>query len=43
MVLGSDGATAIAPIEPTRWLSKIGVQTVPLSVVFQMPPFTAPK
>jgi hypothetical protein len=29
MVLGSDGATAIAPIEPTGWLSKIGVQTVP--------------
>jgi hypothetical protein len=39
----SDGATAIAPIELMGWLSKIGRQFAPPSVVFHTPPATAPK
>ena len=42
MTLGSDGATAIAPIEPVGWSSKIGIQVRPSSVVFQTPPLTTP-
>jgi hypothetical protein len=43
MILGLDGATANAPIEAVGCASKIGVQTVPASVVFQIPPLTEPK
>src|SRR5580658_7218362 len=43
MICGLDGATSSAPMEATGWLSKIGVQTVPTSLVFQMPPPTEPK
>src|SRR5580693_6448422 len=43
MIWGLDGATSSAPMEATGWLSKIGVQTVPASLVFQMPPPTEPK
>src|SRR5689334_13620019 len=43
MVLWSDGATAMAPIDEMSCLSKIGVQFWPASVVFQTPPATAPK
>src|ERR1700682_3063442 len=43
MVLGSEGATASAPIEPTGWPSNMGTHTTPASVVFQIPPFTEPK
>jgi hypothetical protein len=42
-VFGCDGATAIAPIDAVDWESKIGVHTRPPSIVFQTPPFTAPK
>jgi hypothetical protein len=38
----SDGAMASAPIDETGWLSKIGRQVVPPSVVFQIPPDAAP-
>ncbi len=40
--LGSDGATARAPIEETGWSSKMGRQVIAASVVFQMPPEAAP-
>src|SRR5580658_4854951 len=43
MICGLDGATSSAPIEATGWLSKMGVQTVPASLVFQMPPSTEPN
>src|SRR5271170_496542 len=43
MTCGLDGATSSAPMEATAWPSKMGVQTVPASVVFQMPPSTEPK
>jgi hypothetical protein len=39
---GSEGATAIAPIDDTGWLSKMGFQCAPASVVFQSPPLAAP-
>jgi hypothetical protein len=39
-MFGSDGATAIDPIDPVGWSSKIGVHTRPKSVVFQTPPLT---
>ncbi len=42
MMLGSDGASAMAPIEPVGWSSKIGAQVRPASVVFHTPPFTTP-
>src|SRR5438105_7829492 len=42
MMLGSDGATARAPIEPVGWSSKIGVQVWPKSVVFHTPPLLTP-
>jgi hypothetical protein len=42
MTFGSDGATAMAPIDPVGWSSKIGAQMRPKSVVFHTPPFTAP-
>ena len=40
--LGSDGATASAPIDCTGWSSKIGCQWIPPSVVFHTPPDAAP-
>ena len=40
--LGSDGATASDPIDDTSWLSNIGVQCAPSSVVLKMPPDAAP-
>ncbi len=43
MTLGSDSATAMLPIEEMGYLSKIGCQVEPASVVFQTPPATAPK
>src|SRR4029077_2517548 len=43
MVLWSEGATAIAPIDEMSCLSKTGVQFAPPSNVFQTPPATAPK
>src|SRR6266550_3101467 len=43
MVLWSEGATAIAPIDEISCLSKSGVQFAPPSSVFQTPPATAPK
>jgi hypothetical protein len=41
-MLGLEGATARVPIDDTGWLSKIGCQVVPPSVVFQIPPEAAP-
>ena len=41
-MLGSDGATASAPIAATGMLSDTGVQWPPPSVVFQTPPDAAP-
>ena len=41
-VLGSEGATASAPIAATGCLSKIGAQRLPPSVDFQTPPDAAP-
>ena len=38
-----DGATAIAPIDATAALSKIGVHVRPLFAVFHTPPPTEPK
>ena len=35
-------ATAIEPIDPVGWSSKIGVQVRPALVVFHTPPFTMP-
>src|SRR5262245_46837986 len=35
---GLEGATATSPIETVLWLSKIGVQVMPLLTVFQRPP-----
>src|SRR3977135_1630623 len=43
MVLWSEGATAIAPMDEMSCLSKSGVQFAPPSSVFQTPPATAPK
>src|SRR5207248_8471595 len=43
MVLWSEGATAIAPMDEISCLSKSGVQFAPPSTVFQTPPATAPK
>src|SRR6266404_7949710 len=43
MVLRSEGATAIAPMDDMSCLSKSGVQFAPPSSVFQTPPATAPK
>src|SRR6267378_2746678 len=41
---GSDGATSMAPIEPARkYLSEIGAQVRPPSLVFQTPPPVPPK
>jgi hypothetical protein len=40
--LGSEGATATAPIDGTRTSSKIGFQVLPAFVVFQMPPSGRP-
>ena len=40
--LGSDGATAIDPIDDTASPSKIGSQCAPLSIVLKMPPDAAP-
>jgi hypothetical protein len=39
----AEGGTARAPIDATGCESKIGRQTRPASMVFQTPPFTAPK
>jgi hypothetical protein len=41
-IVGSDGATAIAPIAVTGRLSETGTQRMPPSVVFQTPPDAAP-
>src|SRR5205807_4199720 len=43
MVLWSEGATAIAPIDEMSCLSKSGVQFAPPPTFFQAPPATAPK
>src|SRR5438132_4512893 len=43
MVLWSEGATAIAPIDEISCVAKSGVQFAPPSTVFQTPPATAPK
>jgi hypothetical protein len=40
MMLGSDGATAIAPIDPVGWSSKSGNQLEPKSVERQTPPLS---
>ena len=42
MMFGFDGASAMSPTDDTGYLSKIGVQVVPLLVVFQMPPVAKP-
>jgi hypothetical protein len=42
MILGSDGATAIAPIEPVGWLSNSGTQVEPKSVERHTPPLSKP-
>ena len=39
---GCEGVRAMSPIEATPWQSKIGVQVVPLFVVFQTPPDADP-
>ena len=41
-MFGSDAATASEPIDCTGWLSNIGCQLTPPSVVLQMPPDAAP-
>jgi len=41
-MLGSEGATAMSPIELTGWSSKIGSQLMPPSVVLKMPPDAEP-
>ena len=38
MTFGSDGATAIEPIDEIGWSSKIGFQVAPPSLDFQTPP-----
>ncbi len=38
----SDGATASEPIDETGWLSKMGAQDAPPSVVLKIPPEAAP-
>ena len=43
IISGLDGATAIAPMEATGCVSKMGFQVRPASVVFQTPPPTEPK
>ena len=40
--LGSEGATAMEPIEVVASLSKIGVHVVPLLIDFHTPPMPAP-
>src|ERR1700727_2439772 len=40
-MFGSEGATAIDPIDPVGCPSNIGFQVCPKSVVFQTPPFVA--
>ncbi len=40
---GSEGATAMAPMEPASSWSKTGVQWVPPSVDLNTPPPAAPK
>src|SRR3954468_13295427 len=42
MMRGSEGATAMAPMEPGGWSSKMGAQERPASVVFQTPPLLTP-
>jgi hypothetical protein len=41
--LGSDGATATAPIEPPKKPSETFFQLSPPSIVFHTPPPVAPK
>jgi hypothetical protein len=41
--LGSEAATASAPMVPIGWASKIGAQVRPASRVSHTPPFTEPK
>ena len=42
MMFGFEGESASEPNEFSGWPSKIGVQKVPLLVVFQMPPVADP-
>ena len=42
MRLGLPGSKAMPPMDREVWLSVRGFQVAPPSVVFQMPPFTAP-
>jgi hypothetical protein len=42
MMLGSDGATAIAPIDPVGWLSKSGTRWIRKSVDRHTPPLSKP-
>jgi len=42
MMSGLPGATAMEPIEPVGWSSKIGIHVRPKSVVFQTPPLQTP-
>ena len=42
MVLGSEGAMAMAPMEPVGWSSKMGFQVRPKSSVFHTPPLFTP-
>ena len=39
---GSEGATAIEPIDAASWRSKIGSQPTPPSLLRQSPPEAAP-
>jgi hypothetical protein len=41
-MFGSDGAMAMAPMDWAGWSSKVGLQLIPPSVVFQTPPEAAP-
>jgi hypothetical protein len=42
-MFGSEGATAIAPMEAIDCESKMGLQVRPASFVFQTPPPTLPE
>src|SRR5690348_4720436 len=42
IVLGSDGATATAPIDPVDSASNTGIHVRPASSVFQTPPLLTP-
>jgi len=42
-MLWSASATAMAPIDETLCLSKVGIHVMPPSVLLKTPPATAPK